>query len=187
MKKKILWQSDGLLPNFFKLESQYNKLYCDRLDRGAHGQARTRPRHGQACLRYGQGRPAIRSRHGPRHGLPRARACGSARAGGLASRGSRYKNCIVAKRGGDLRSRYSALGATTARHGATTQRSVRCDTAEVRPRYSQGPGDDTTGLGVVHAQCAQSLGHGCAYCALDPVLTQNTVLSHCSQNFSKKK
>ena len=44
----------GYCPIFFKLESQYNKLYCDRLGRGAHGQARTRPslpaiRSGKAC------------------------------------------------------------------------------------------------------------------------------------------
>ena len=50
--------------------------------------------------------------------------------------------------------------------------------------YTAGPGHDTARHGRPSTQRARSLGHGCAYCALDPVLTENTVLSHCLDYFS---
>ena len=41
------------------------------------------------------------------------------------------------------------------------------------------------GLGAMRAQCAPSLGHVCVHCALDLVLTQCTILSHCLDRCSR--
>ena len=90
------------------------------------------------------------------------------------------------------------IACETAHNTACDTAGACCDTTEVRPRYGRGPGQDMAGpghdtarQGWLSAQRARNLGHGCAYCALDPVLTQNTVLSHClshcSHDFSKNK
>ena len=99
--------------------------------------------------------------------------------------GLRYKFCIVTRRG--LRHDF------VSRHSPTT----RCPCATTRPRYGwaharygrEGGHDtatvchDTTGpassVRAAWTLCARSLGSGCAPCAPNPVLTQDTVLSHC--------
>ena len=68
------------------------------------------------------------------------------------------------------------------RHGRTCLRHDRRG-----PRY--GPERAMTrrlahGLGAVRAQCAHSLGLGCASCAPNPVWTHCTVLSHCLDHYS---
>ena len=99
-----------------KFESQYSKLYCDRLGReaaqGRTWQARTRPRHGVVGLRYGQACT--------RHGAQCARL-------GV---GSRYNNCIVAER-----------GATLCHDTVQPRAAIRRSSA---PRYGAG-GCDTRG------------------------------------------
>ena len=80
----------------------------------------------------------------------------------------------------------SRLPAT--RHPCATTRSVHaCDMATIRlgrgPRYGS---TRATTQRCAHAwvQRAHSLGHGCVHYALDPVLTQCTVLSHCLDHCS---
>ena len=77
------------------------------------------------------------------------------------------------------------------RRGARDTTMCACDTATTRrqcaPRHS--PVRAATrrcarDLGVVRAQPVRSLGHVCVHCALDPVLTQCTVLSHCLDHCS---
>ena len=50
---------------------------------------------------------------------------------------------------------------------------------------------DTTRHGRSNAQSVRSLAHRCVHCALYPILTQDTVsshcLDHCSRGFQKKK
>ena len=76
--------------------------------------------------------------------------------------------------------------------------SARCDTlatrlglATIRRRYAPRHGSVravtrryASGLGAVRARPGRNLGHGCAHCALDPVLTQCTVLSYCLDHCS---
>ena len=67
--------------------------------------------------------------------------------------------------------RYGRRQPVTRRPGATIRRSTRHDTTS-----SARPGHSTR---AAWAQCACSLGLGCAPCAPNPVSTQDTVLSHC--------
>ena len=71
------------------------------------------------------------------------------------------------------------------RGGNTAGGDLRHDTQA--PRY--GALRPTTRLParavrMAWAQCARSLGLGCASCAPNPVLTQDTVLSHCFNHYS---
>ena len=69
------------------------------------------------------------------------------------------------------------------RHGTLCYDMVRaaqrCDTAGRALRHDHDTTPDATRYGRPNAQRAYSIGHGCAHCALDPVLTHDTVLSHC--------
>ena len=69
------------------------------------------------------------------------------------------------------------------------------DTPATQPRHGQpqaatrpGHAHDTTPVRATTRRDttipARSLGHGCAHCALDPVLTHDTVLSHCLDHYS---
>ena len=86
-------------------------------------------------------RPAIRPRHWPRHGRPRARACDNTRVRSLANEVSRYK--VVLWLGGNLVGRDTARGWAAGLYhetGATRHRE-RHDTARERrntgPRYGR--------------------------------------------------
>ena len=73
---------------FACVESRYNGVYCDTRPGGAAQHVGDAPRYSQTGLRHGQ--------NGPRHSRLRARACGSARARGLAGRVCYDTiNCIV--------------------------------------------------------------------------------------------
>ena len=90
---------------------------------------------------------------------------------------------------------YRDQGATTQRatlpttqpvHAATRQ-EAHCDAARGGPLY--GAQCITTwrlahGVRTASAQCACSLGLGCAHCAPNPVLTQCTVYNHCLDHCS---
>ena len=95
-------------------------------------------------------------------------------------------------------------GAGSTRHGQggcdTARPGARRHNAWHNTRHDREEGHDTArgrpatrrcahGLGTVRMQHAHNLGLGCAHCALDPVLTQCTVFSHCldhcSQGFQK--
>ena len=110
----------------------------------------------------------------------------------------RYKLCIVT--GGGRRCDMVGPNAATRRASARVLEATQQDMPATRPRG----GHDTTqytattrrcvrGLDSVRVQRACSLGHGCVHCALDPILTQCTVLSHywitvhdhCSRGFQK--
>ena len=74
--------------------------------------------------------------------------------------------------------------------GGAIRQEATCDTAPklhnkalYEPRNDASARHDT----AQHTACVQpvrSLGHGCVHCALDPVLTQCTVLSHCLDHCS---
>ena len=112
----------------------------------------------------------------------------------MAGVGSRYSFYIVTGKGDDT--------ATCARDTANDTASVRCDTAgldhdtvpmrsmtrrKCAPRHgAQCAACTRPGRSVrsAWAQCARSLGLGCASCAPNPVLTSDTVFSHCLRHCS---
>ena len=84
--------------------------------------------------------------------------------------------------------RTTQRAARALRHGAHAPRHGRC-TPATRPRYGWGGGHDMTQRaprhGVVRTtweQRARNLGHGCVHCALDPILTQDTLFESLFMN-----
>ena len=86
--------------------------------------------------------------------------------------GLRYNFLIVTRGGDDI--------TTCASDTTCDTTSARCDMAGRGPLYSASAHHDT----APNARRARGLGHGCVHCALDPVLTQCTVLSHYLEHYS---
>ena len=86
-----------------------------------------------------------------------------------------------------------ALCHDTVRDTATIRRPAPCDMAQESCNTLDNARGRGLGLETIFvcrsahagwAQCMRSLGHGCVHCALNPVLTQCTLLSHCLDHCS---